>query len=99
PPSPRPPNSLPRPPHTATTANRCPPPGPPPYRWLPVPSGHVTYTKRPSPVPEPKEFNVYILVFPAGSGIRPIYVYLKDDPRKLPGVVTGHGVPLSPGTR
>ncbi|HAN1937697.1 TPA: type VI secretion system tube protein Hcp [Escherichia coli] len=40
-----------------------------------------------------------ILVFPAGSGIKPIYVYLKEDPRKLPGVVTGHGVPLSPGTR
>ena len=65
----------------------------------PIPDGTDTYTTPPFPVPDPKEFNDYILVFPAGSGIKPIYVYLKEDPRKLPGVVTGHGVPLSPGTR
>lgn len=65
----------------------------------PIPDGTDTYTTPPFPVPDPKEFNDYILVFPAGSGIKPIYVYLKEDPRKLPGVVTGRGVPLSSGTR
>lgn len=63
----------------------------------PIPEGTDTWTTPPFPVPDVKDFNDYILVFPAGSGIKPIYVYLKEDPRKLPGVVTGNGVPLSPG--
>ena len=60
-------------------------------RWIsstilvtPIPDGTDTYTTPPFPVPDPKEFNDCILVFPAGSGIKPIYVYLKEDPRKLP---------------
>lgn len=65
----------------------------------PVPDGSNTYTTPPFPVPDVKDFNDYILVFPADSGIKPIYVYLKDDPRKLPGVATGNGVKLAPGTR
>lgn len=51
------------------------------------------------PLPDVTDFNDDILVFPANSGIKPIYVYLKDEPRKQPGVVTGKGVELSPGTR
>ncbi|HFK4495777.1 TPA: type VI secretion system tube protein TssD, partial [Escherichia coli] len=81
------------------TGNDRPPLEQPTILVTPIPDGTDTYTTPPFPVPDPKEFNDYILVFPAGSGIKPIYVYLKEDPRKLPGVVTGHGVPLSPGTR
>ena len=81
------------------TGNDRPPLEQPTILVTPIPDGTDTYTTPPFPVPDPKEFNDYILVFPAGSGIKPIYVYLKEDPRKLPGVVTGRGVPLSPGTR
>ncbi|ENO1935658.1 type VI secretion system tube protein Hcp [Escherichia coli] len=81
------------------TGNDRPPLDQPTILVTPIPDGTDTYTTPPFPVPDPKEFNDYILVFPAGSGIKPIYVYLKEDPRKLPGVVTGRGVPLSPGTR
>ncbi|WP_432763838.1 S-type pyocin domain-containing protein [Escherichia coli] len=31
----------------------------------PIPDGTDTYTTPPFPVPDPKEFNDYILVFPA----------------------------------
>lgn len=65
----------------------------------PIPDGKGEYTTPPFPLPDISDFNDYILVFPADSGIKPIYVYLKDDPRKQPGVVTGKGVELSPGTR
>lgn len=81
------------------TGNDRPPLDQPTILVTPIPDGTDTYTTPPFPVPDPKEFNDYILVFPAGSGIKPIYVYLKEDPRKLPGVVTGRGVLLSPGTR
>lgn len=64
----------------------------------PIADGNTTWTTPPFPVPDAEDFNDYILVFPADSGIRPIYVYLKEDPRKQPGVVTGNGVKLSPGT-
>ncbi len=33
----------------------------------------------------------YILVFPADSGIKPLYVVFKKTERDEPGVVTGHG--------
>lgn len=65
----------------------------------PIPNGKDEYTTPPFQLPAVEDFNDYILVFPADSGIKPIYVYLKDDPRKQPGVVTGKGVELSPGTR
>lgn len=47
----------------------------------PIPDGKDEYTTPPFPVPEERDLNDYILVFPADSGIKPIYVYLKDDPR------------------
>ena len=79
------------------TGNDRPPLDQPTILVTPIPDGADTWTTPPFPVPDVKDFNDYILVFPAGSGIKPIYVYLKEDPRKLPGVVTGNGVPLSPG--
>ncbi|WES68035.1 type VI secretion system tube protein TssD [Superficieibacter sp. HKU1] len=79
------------------TGNDTPPLDQPTILVTPIPDGTDTWTTPPFPVPDVKDFNDYILVFPAGSGIKPIYVYLKEDPRKLPGVVTGNGVPLSPG--
>ena len=79
------------------TGNDRPPLDQPTILVTPIPDGADTWTTPPFLVPDVKDFNDYILVFPAGSGIKPIYVYLKEDPRKLPGVVTGNGVPLSPG--
>ncbi|EHM2230484.1 type VI secretion system tube protein TssD [Salmonella bongori] len=81
------------------TGNDRPPLDQPTILVTPIPDGTNTYTTPPFPVPDPEDFNDYILVFPADSGIKPIYVYLKDDPRKQPGVVTGKGAELSPGTR
>ncbi|VEJ56540.1 S-type pyocin domain-containing protein [Pragia fontium] len=43
-----------------------------------------------SPIPEKKNFNDYILVFPADSGMPPIYIML-DSPRNESGVVIGQG--------
>jgi hypothetical protein len=40
------------------------------------------------PVPDERDLNDYILVFPADSGIKPIYIYLKTA-RDEPGVATG----------
>lgn len=45
-------------------------------------------------MPEERDLNDYILVFPADSGIKPIYVYLKTA-RDEPGVATGKGETLS----
>ncbi|MER2369305.1 S-type pyocin domain-containing protein [Photorhabdus laumondii] len=42
------------------------------------------------PMPEEKDFRDYILVFPADSGMEPIYVMF-NTPRNQPGVVTGRG--------
>ncbi len=60
----------------------------------PIPDGKDEYTTSPFPVPEERDFNDYILVFPAGSGIKPIYVCLKTA-RDEPGVATGKGKILS----
>nr|WP_254915654.1 S-type pyocin domain-containing protein [Klebsiella pneumoniae] len=45
----------------------------------PIPDGKDEYTTPPFPVPEERDLNDYILVFPADSGIKPIYVYLNSD--------------------
>ncbi|ETS29682.1 PAAR motif protein [Photorhabdus khanii NC19] len=42
------------------------------------------------PMPEEKDFRDYILVFPADSGMKPIYVMF-NTPRNQPGTVTGQG--------
>lgn len=81
------------------TGNSRPPVDQPTILVTPIPDGKNEYTTPPFSLPAVEDFNDYILVFPADSGIKPIYVYLKDDPRKQPGVVTGKGVELSPGTR
>lgn len=81
------------------TGNNRPPIDQPTILVTPIPDGKDEYTTPPFLLPDVSDFNDYILVFPADSGIKPIYVYLKDDPRKQPGVVTGKGVELSPGTR
>lgn len=60
----------------------------------PIPDGQDEYTTPPFPVPEERDLNDYILVFPADSGIKPIYVYLKTA-RDEPGVATGKGETLS----
>lgn len=60
----------------------------------PIPDGKDEYTTPPFPVPEERDLNDYILVFPADSGIKPIYVYLKTA-RDEPGVATGKGEKLS----
>ncbi|HCB3587001.1 type VI secretion system tube protein TssD [Citrobacter koseri] len=44
----------------------------------PIPDGKNEYTTPPFPVPDVCDFNDYILVFPAGSGVKPIYVYLSE---------------------
>nr|WP_268078268.1 S-type pyocin domain-containing protein [Citrobacter sp. R5] len=60
----------------------------------PIPDGKDEFTTPPFPVPEERDLNDYILVFPADSGIKPIYVYLKTA-RDKPGVATGKGEELS----
>ncbi|EPF6502969.1 type VI secretion system tip protein VgrG [Klebsiella pneumoniae] len=44
----------------------------------PIPDGKDEYTTPPFPVPEERDLNDYILVFPVDSGIKPIYVYLNE---------------------
>ncbi|WP_250550805.1 S-type pyocin domain-containing protein, partial [Citrobacter koseri] len=65
----------------------------------PIPDGKDEYTTPPFPVPDAADFNDYILVFPADSGIQPIYVYLREDPRKQPGTATGYGEILPENSR
>lgn len=60
----------------------------------PIPDGKDEYTTPPFPVPDERDLNDYILVFPADSGIKPIYIYLKTA-RDEPGVATGEGKTLS----
>ncbi|WBM72768.1 S-type pyocin domain-containing protein [Buttiauxella sp. WJP83] len=60
----------------------------------PIPENQGDMTIPPFPVPDEKDFNDYILVFPADSGIKPIYVYLKSA-RDEPGTATGKGEILS----
>lgn len=64
----------------------------------PIPDGKNEYTTPPFLVPDVANFNDYILVFPADSGIQPIYVYLKTA-RDEPGTATGHGEILSGNNR
>lgn len=77
------------------TGSNIPPIDQPTILVNPIPEGQGEYTTPPLPVPDVADFNDYILVFPADSGIQPIYVYLKDDPRDQPGTATGNGVKLS----
>lgn len=60
----------------------------------PIPDGKDEYTTPPFPVPDERDLNDYILVFPADSGIKPIYIYLKTA-RDEPGVATGEGKTIS----
>lgn len=48
------------------TGNDRPPLEQPTILVTPIPDGTDTYTTPPFPVPDPKEFNDYILVFPGG---------------------------------
>jgi hypothetical protein len=45
------------------------------------------------PCPDDVVIRDIILVFPAGSGLKPVYVML-NSPRSKPGVVSGHGQPV-----
>ncbi|MFP1868855.1 S-type pyocin domain-containing protein [Lonsdalea quercina] len=44
----------------------------------PIPDGTEETTTPPFPMPDEQDFNDWILVFPADSGINPIYVYLSE---------------------
>ncbi|MFP1763128.1 S-type pyocin domain-containing protein [Lonsdalea quercina] len=44
----------------------------------PIPDGTEETTTPPFPMPDEQDFNDWILVFPADSGIKPIYVYLSE---------------------
>lgn len=83
----------------AHTGNNVPPIDQPTILVNPLPAGKDEYTTPPFLVPDVADFNDYILVFPADSGIQPIYVYLKDDPRMQPGTAFGNGVKLSTETK
>ncbi|MEO3989492.1 type VI secretion system tube protein TssD [Pseudocitrobacter cyperus] len=74
----------------AHTGNNVPTLDQPTILVTPIPDGKDDYTTPPYPVPDVTDFNDYILVFPIGSGIKPIYVYLKTA-RDEPGVATGNG--------
>ena len=60
----------------------------------PIPENNAETTTPPFPVPDEHDFNDWILVFPDGSEIKPIYIYLQSA-RDKPGVVTGKGEVLS----
>ncbi|MFP1756133.1 S-type pyocin domain-containing protein [Lonsdalea quercina] len=61
----------------------------------PIPDGTEETTTPPFPMPYEHDFNDWILVFPADSGIKPIYVYLKSTARDEPGIVIGQGERLT----
>ncbi|EHK1059780.1 S-type pyocin domain-containing protein [Salmonella enterica] len=65
----------------------------------PIPDGKDEYTTPPFPVPEERDLNDYILVFPADSSSKPIYVYLKDDPRDQAGTASGNGSQIETGQK
>ncbi|WOI97236.1 type VI secretion system tube protein TssD [Citrobacter koseri] len=81
------------------TGSNVPPLDQPTILVTPIPDGKNEYTTPPFPVPDVADFNDYILVFPADSGIQPIYVYLREDPRKQPGTATGYGEILPENSR
>lgn len=76
------------------TGSNVPPLDQPTILVTPIPDGKNEYTTPPFLVPDVADFNDYILIFPADSGIQPIYVYLKTA-RDDPGTATGHGEILS----
>ncbi|MGC6388360.1 S-type pyocin domain-containing protein [Ewingella sp. S1.OA.A_B6] len=55
-----------------------------------VPQG-VTLTV--TPVAEDLDFSDVILIFPADSGLKPLYVMLRS-PRNMPGTASGSGQPV-----
>ncbi|MEZ2585610.1 type VI secretion system tube protein TssD [Kluyvera intermedia] len=83
----------------AHTGNQAAPINQPTILVNPIPDGQGEYTTPPLPMPDVADFNDYILVFPADSGVQPIYVYLKDDPRDQPGTAIGNGVKLTSETK
>ncbi|WP_234096010.1 type VI secretion system tube protein TssD [Citrobacter portucalensis] len=80
------------------TGSDIPPLDQPTILVTPIPDGKNEYSTPPVLVPDVADFNDYILVFPADSGIQPIYVYLKTA-RDEPGTATGHGEILSGNNR
>ncbi|MEQ6967143.1 type VI secretion system PAAR protein [Pectobacterium polaris] len=60
----------------------------------PIPEDEIETTTLPFPAIDEHDFNDWILVFPDGSEIKPIYVYLQSA-RDKPGTVTGKGEVLS----
>ncbi|MGI8464474.1 type VI secretion system PAAR protein [Pectobacterium punjabense] len=60
----------------------------------PIPGDEIETSTPPFPVPDEQDFNDWILVFPADSGVKPVYVYLQSA-RNKPGTVTGKGEVLS----
>ncbi|MFJ2976541.1 type VI secretion system tube protein TssD [Kluyvera sp. NPDC087067] len=82
----------------AHTGSNIPPIDQPTILVNPIPEGQGEYTTPPLPVPDVADFNDYILVFPADSGIQPIYVYLKTA-RDEPGTATGNGEILPDNSR
>lgn len=72
------------------TGSNVPPLDQPTILVTPIPDGKNEYTTPPFLVPDIADFNDYILIFPADSGIQPIYVYLKtarDAPVQQPATV------------
>ena len=82
----------------AHTGNLVPPIDQPTILVNPIPDGQSEYTTPPLPMPDDADFNDYILVFPADSGVQPIYIYLKSA-RDEPGMATGKGEILSDNAR
>ncbi|KHS78603.1 type VI secretion system PAAR protein [Pectobacterium brasiliense] len=60
----------------------------------PIPENEIETTTLPFPAIDEHDFNDWILVFPDGSEIKPLYVYLQSA-RDKPGTVTGKGEVLS----
>lgn len=60
------------------TGSDIPPLDQPTILVTPIPDGKNEYTTPPFLVPDVADFNDYILVFPADSGIQPIYIYLSE---------------------
>ncbi|MEZ2603728.1 type VI secretion system tube protein TssD [Kluyvera intermedia] len=82
----------------AHTGNLVPPIDQPTILVNPIPDGQSEYTTPPLQMPDDADFNDYILVFPADSGVQPIYIYLKSA-RDEPGMATGKGEILSDNAR
>ncbi|MGR6771241.1 type VI secretion system PAAR protein [Pectobacterium brasiliense] len=77
--------------HTGSSVN---PIDQPTILIYPIPEDETETTTPPFPVPDENDFNDWILVFPDGSEIKPIYIYLQSA-RDKPGTVTGKGEVLS----